>query len=176
MYGTRMKNISWISIKFKMDLGTIIAGIFMTAVCILPFVIMRRNRQKREKQLLNAISEIADGHNCKITQHETCANKVLGLAENDEALLFFKKGKEQDVDVKVFIDLSRIRKCSVLNTKRVINSAESIIERLELSFTSVNTREDYISIELFNLKEDYQLDGELQLAERWATMINQTLN
>ena len=157
-----------------MDLGTIIAATFMAAVCILPFVIMRRKTAKREKHLLNEFMELANQHNCKITQHEVCENKVLGLAEKEKGLIFFKKGKEQDV--KVFVDLSRIGKCSVLNTKRVINSDESIIERLELSFNSMNTKENDVFIELYNLKEDYQLDGELQLTEKWVGMINNTIN
>lgn len=49
--------------------------------------LQQQKKAKQKKQLLNTI---AIQQNCKITQHELCANFIIGLDENKKCVFFFK--------------------------------------------------------------------------------------
>ena len=160
-----------------MDSGTIIIGAISIAICILPFIMLRRNKQRIEKQRLLGLENLAAQHRGNITQHEFCGDFVIGLDEANKFVFFFRKTKDRET--ARHINLDGIQKCKAINTSRSIQSKEGeykVVDRLELVFVPGTKNEPDLVLELYNAEESMQLVGELQLIDRWEKKINQLLN
>jgi len=153
-----------------MDTTTMIIGAVVIALCMLPFVIMGSNKKKRKAQLLKSLSEIAAGHDCKITRHEFFDQFIIGLDDAGSYAFFLKKSK--DDEVSEYVDLSVVQKCKVVNSSRVAGGNVIITDKVELSFLSVDKKNPDKKFELYTSEESMQLTGELQLAEKWAEEVN----
>lgn len=159
-----------------MDWGTAIIGLITVFICIVPFVIMHYNRLKKENKMFQALIEIAKQNNGNISQHEFCGDFVLGI-DDFNAFVFYFKQKREDA-VSEFVDLSDIQTCQVVKKIRNIKNDIanlSIIERVELCFTSKNMNKEETKFELYDEEINMQLSGELQLADKWVKIINDRL-
>jgi hypothetical protein len=158
----------------EMDLGTAIIGLISILICIIPFIIMRYNRIKKEKILLQNLSKIADQHNCKISNYEFCGDFVIGINYDKNLLFFYKKNKVDSMSQ--YVNLLDMHICKVV--KSLIHndkSSFSQIERLELVFYPKNKNNFETRFELFNLLTNVHLSGELQFADKWSNQINNLL-
>lgn len=153
----------------EMDWGTAIVGLIMLLICIVPFVIMYYNRVKKENKILQSLNEIAQPHNCKISQHEFCGDFVLGIDESRNFVFFFKQKKEEAISQ--FVDLAEIQSCQVV--KKAISTYS--IQKLELAFLPTNKSKTETKFELYDEEINTQLSGELQFVDKWAKQINDRL-
>lgn len=156
-----------------MDSGTLIIGTIIIAICILPFILIGNSIKKRKKQLLQSLSGLARQKNSKITHYELGADLAIGMDESTDFLFFFRRVKDKEIEQH--IDMKTIQNCKVLNTSRTIrNSKESyqLTDKLELCISPKVKNRPEIILEFYNSDENLQLDGELQLIEKWAKVVN----
>jgi hypothetical protein len=159
-----------------MDSGSIIIAAILLAICIMPFVMMSINRQKREKQMLTAIMKIAGQHNCKVAQHECCGNFIIGIDETKNVVFFYQPLKDSLIE-KV-VNLGEIQECEVINSSRSFgdgNGYYQVIDKLNLSFTPIARNGSPIVLNFYDAEQNVQLSGELQSIEKWGKRINQRL-
>jgi hypothetical protein len=159
-----------------MNLTTILLAGGTIGLCMIPFFLMTRSRNEREKKLLQSLLNISNQGNCKITLHEISGDLAIGIAEHDNVLLFFKQGKEKET--QKFINLAPFQSCRVNNLGRTIKNTDDNyrkIERLELLLEPLDKKQATISLEFYNMEDSFQLDGELQLVEKWEKIINATI-
>ena len=90
-----------------MNLGTAITGAIFIAIFMLPFIFMLQGRKKKEKQLLQSISTVANNQNCKISKYELCEEFAIGLDETANQLFFLKRTEDQEI--AQFVNLSEIK-------------------------------------------------------------------
>ncbi|MCC6754323.1 MAG: hypothetical protein IT266_10120 [Saprospiraceae bacterium] len=162
-----------------MDLGTTITGIIILLICIIPFVIMYLNNQKREKKLLQELSTFAERNNCKISQHELWNNNsLIGIDETANMIFFIKKLKGNEIMQQ--INLTEIQKCRVINSGRTVsnkNGSHKVVDKLDLAFTFHDKNKEEIIVEFYNADYDsLTLSGELQLVEKWCKIINDRIS
>jgi hypothetical protein len=137
---------------------------------------MGRSKNKRRKQLLQAMSMNAEEHNCKITTHDFCANFVIGLDENRKTLFFFKE--TGGIAISRNIALNKIKHCQILNTSKSIKGNQGTyreIDKLGFSFIPTARNSPSISLEIYDYEESLPLSGELQLIDKWVKNINNIL-
>lgn len=159
-----------------MDSGSLLIGAIMLALCVVPILFIGRSRKKHKKKLLNSLLSFAESQNCNITQHELCGKISLGLAEDPNYFFFVKHSKEKVT--KQYVNLTEIQNCKVINTSTAVGSkAEKIkvLDKLEMSFVPHDKSKQGIIIQFFDVEEDVQLTGELQLIEKWSKLINHKL-
>jgi hypothetical protein len=159
-----------------MDLNSAMAGAIMIAICILPFISMSRGRKKRDKQMLQSLTEIAKQHNCQISQHEFCGDFVIGIDEIKNSVFFHKHLRDKTIEQ--FIDLASIKNCKIININRAIKNHEGthkVIDKLELVFIPASKNKSEITLEFFNSDVTTQLYGELPTIEKWSKLINDRL-
>lgn len=160
-----------------MELGTTIIGLMGLIICIAPVILLRRSRKNKEKELFTALQQIAGSCGKEVGQYECGMEFIIGLS-NDNASVFFYK-KRNETELKEVIHLETVRKCSV-NTIRKSSgdkkSTETVIDKLELVFDpkGKNNR-TILRLELFNSTEFFQPTGELQIAQKWESIINSNL-
>lgn len=159
-----------------MDLETLEIALVLVAICIVPFIIMGTNKKKRDKQLLQLLLDSASKENCKITQSELLNDVAIGLDETNNKLFFFKK--IESIEIAQHVSLLEMKSCGILNSNRLMDSKKKkdvIIEKIGLSFTPLDKNKAHEIFEFFNSEETMLLSGELQLAQKWAKIVNNLL-
>lgn len=159
-----------------MNLGTAITGAIFIAVFMLPFIFMLHGRKKKEKQLIKSIFAIANDHHCKISQQEISEEFAIGLDELANHLFFFKK--TPDKEIAQHVNLAEIKSCKVIKTGNVTGEKGEnykSIEKLDLQFSFLDKKNPDISFTFYNSEENFGLNGEIQLIEKWANIVNERL-
>jgi len=157
-----------------MDSGTLISGGTFIFFCIILFVVINRNKQKREKQFLLPLYALAEKDNCKISKFDIWNNSVIGIDEVRNFVFVIKKTIDNETSQR--INLAEIQRCRLIEASRITGPKEGNLkacDRIDLAFISYNKNTpDYI-VEFYNSNTDrLTLTGELQLAEKWCEIVN----
>jgi len=159
-----------------MDTGISIVGvIIMLIMFVLPFVIVRRNRNNREKKFTQALNALAAKRGCNISENESWNDRcTIGIDKVVHVLFFIRKNENDNVEY--IINLPETQACRIINTSRTIRDGKesySVIEKLELCFEFFDKTRPQTLLVFYNAKhESLTLAGELQIAERWVQIIN----
>lgn len=160
-----------------MDLGIIIITLVFIAIVTAPFILTGNSRKRKKKILFHQLTKIAENDDCTITQHEFCAEFVIGLDEMANHLFFYKKVETREIAKS--LHLSEFKSCSLINSNRTVSIRKEkyyVVDKLELTFYPAEKEAPEISIELYNDEFDsLTLTGELQLAEKWEKLLNEKL-
>lgn len=160
-----------------MNTSTMISVAIIIAIVLVLYLGISMNRKNKEKKKLQALTDLASKQNCKITKYELDSKISLGLDEKNDFLFFLKKTGE--FTVTKYINLSEVKKCKVVNTNRTVkfnNSNSVVVERLEISLELNGKTAEPALLEFYNVNTDGSiLNGELQLAEKWSAILNETL-
>ena len=159
-----------------MNLGTVIVGAIFIAIFMLPFIFMLSGRKKKEKQLKQSILAIANNHNCKISQQEICDEFAIGLDETLNQLFFFKKTTEKEI--AQHINLAEIKSCKVIKTEHSTGNKQDsvkLIDKLDLHFSFLDRKNPDISLVFYDSEENFGMDGEIQMIEKWSKIVNDRL-
>jgi hypothetical protein len=155
-----------------MSITTILAALLLTAVCVLPFIIMKRRGKKAEKKFLQVLFDRAMSNNSEISQYDLTTRLIIGIADASNFIFFVKRHRDKDLITQV--DLNRIESCYLNKTTRnSIDGNYSLTDKIELrlAFSDKNSQEAVL--EFYNLESDsLSMNGELQLAEKWYSVIS----
>lgn len=158
-----------------MDLGATITVTLFILLFVVPFIIIKRRSSKNDKQFQEALFKLAHDANRKIAHFDRWRNSAIGIDEQNEFIFFIREIKS-DRTTKV-VQLEKIARCRLVNTNRTAGEKNvRIIDRLELALSSHQKNEPELILEFYN--SDYDslvLSGELQLAEKWVKIINESL-
>lgn len=151
-------------------------GIILLLLCVLPFIIIRKNRQKRDKKFKDTIYSFAEESNCKIDVYDGWRNTIIGLDNHNRKLFFLRK--MGDKHVRIVVDLLNIQGCSVLNTRwNTKGEGNGMTQKLELAFSTRDKNKPVIPLEFFNADYDsLTMMDELLFAEKWSGLINAMLS
>ncbi len=158
-----------------MDFRSTVVGAIIIAICLVPFILMRRASNKKRKQMFFSLDKIANEHQRQISQHEMCGDFILGSDQDTDFVFFYREKSNGSSSQSV--DLSKIKSCQASKGTRTIKSKagnSSIIERVDLSFLPKDKHKPEVKFELFSVG-DIQLNGELELADKWSAKINHRL-
>ena len=156
-----------------MDSGTLIMGAVLIAICVLPFVIVGRNRKKKKKQILQLLTNIAKKYNAQISRYDFCAGFAIGLDETKNAVVLYKQG--QDGVTENYVNLSEIQKSRAVTTHRTVGDKDrnfNVIDRLDLVLVPIAKQKEDIKLPFFDAEDSLQMSSEMPLAEKWSDLIN----
>ena len=159
------------------NIGTAISGAVFITLCIIPFMMMSRNRKKKEKAFLAKLGEMATQHHAQIDEYGIAATFAIGLDKAQQRVFFYQQTKEKSNQQS--IDLRSVQACKMVSTNRKVKNNgtdQNVIEKLELVFTPRKEGQAPIRLKCFNKQQSLQLYGELQLAQQWASIITQQLS
>lgn len=154
----------------EMNVGTAIIGLVCTAVCFLPFFLIGGSRKKMEKAMLLSLENLAKNHQSDIGKYDYNKTFIIGF-NNAKDMVFFRYEHNNRV-INQSIELEKVAQCKCKKSK---NKNTKNIQKLELQFTPKNVKNKVISFEIFNDQYQSSLNGELQLADKWAQLINDEL-
>src|SRR5215204_4861510 len=115
-------------------MGSIITGLIILMICLLPFVLMNRRHRKKEREFLKELHSKSDNKKAKISQYDSWSNAAIGIDVNSDVVFFTRKTADSNINQQVI--LRDVAQCKIER----INSQESMrykaIEKLELFFIS----------------------------------------
>lgn len=155
-----------------MNTGVTITTIVLTSLIIIPLISLQLQKRKHTNKILNTLRTIADQQNSNITAYEVNGDYAIGVDQNRKQLFFYREKEEGNILKN--IDLNTIKKCEVINSKSN-NSKSHVIDSVGLNFVSNTKMQQDSMIELYNHKESYQLNGELDFVKKWSKTIQDIL-
>jgi len=156
-----------------MDLTTSLIGFAVILICVVPIIVINQNTKKYAKLLLTKMEELAEKHQSTITRHDQWNNAAIGMDEKTGHVFFI--AKEKNNENLQCINLSDVIECRVLQVARS-NGANRLIEKLSLGFVFTDKYKSEVALEFYNSSTgSMTLSGELQLVEKWCTVINRHL-
>lgn len=139
---------------------------------------MSINSRKKEKKLLQGLTEIAESNNCKISRYELWNSSTIGI--DDTSLMIFYTRKSKDIETSQQINLTETQKCRVINLSRTVSNKEGnfkVVDKLELAFSFQDKNRSEVVLEFYNADYDsLTLTGELQLVEKWCKLFNDKIS
>ena len=133
-------------------------------------------RKRREGQMLQILSGIAGRNGSHVAMHEVFGDFIIGMDESHSHVFFYKKNQGNPLEQS--INLSAIQQCKVVNSTVNIqgkNGKYQVTDRLALTFIPKDKSLAASRLEFFNAEDSMQLNGELQVAEKWAKMVHEGL-
>lgn len=159
-----------------MDLGTALIGLILTALCVIPIILIARGNKKSQNKLEQSLTSLAAKSNCKIAKKEYCGELIIGIDDNANHFFYVKQFKDKETTHHV--NLAEMQQCKVINTGKTMshkNQNVKVIDKLELFFTPTDKNKPGVSLEFYNADDEIQMTGELILIEKWAKELNQKL-
>lgn len=157
-----------------MDLGSATFGLVTLACFIVPVIYLQHLRTKERKKFLKDFMHLAEQQQLFISEHDFWNHsQAIGMGTSKNKLFYLKK--QEDQEQKILIDLYEVEACRLNNINRNVNQ-NKVIDRLELVFTFRNPRIPQRTLVFYNKEETISLHEELEIVERWKTIINARLN
>ncbi|WP_026463849.1 hypothetical protein [Adhaeribacter aquaticus] len=145
---------------------------------IIPFLVMGINNKKKDTKLLQRLRLLAEKTNGSITHYDLWSNTLLIGIDNNTCQIFFIR-QEENKETSKQIELSEIQTASVLNNSREINNKEGsskISDEIGLLLSYKGQRQKEEVLTFYNSNFDgLMLKGELQLADKWSRIINDSI-
>jgi hypothetical protein len=161
-----------------MDLISAIIGTGIVLLCALPFIFHSISRKKREKHLFNLLTDMANEHNCNLTEHEVSSDFAIGIDKINSYFFFVTKSKENET--RQHINLADFQSCKVIAIDDINGNNDDInngTEKLFLSLIPIVKEKPIINLELFDEAKRNRMNGqeEKNICEKWSIIINNKL-
>jgi hypothetical protein len=152
---------------------TIIA-IGLVVLLLIPFIINYSIQRRKRKNFLRSLKELAGKHDSVISQYDFWKHTyAIGIDENSKKV--FYRSITNDNVKEIAVDLNNVKNCSVVNQGTAVkseNGTRFTADQVGLDFTYLNPGNSEIFLAFFDGSEPMSiLDGELNLAEKWASKI-----
>jgi len=147
-----------------MDQSSLIIGIVLLIVCVLPFILFSLNNSKKRKNRIQNLIQKAKENNATIQEKDDWNQSIIGIDKSNKLLFFSKKSEEFDKFIS--INISELQKCQIERTE----NNQKVLEKLELelSFATKPT----IVLEFFNKNETRLLVNEIELIQKWQKLLS----
>jgi hypothetical protein len=154
-------------------MGSIITAIIIVMICLLPVVLMTRRHKRKEKELLKSLCP-KPGKEANISKYDSWSNAAIGIDVNSDIVFFTKNTGDDNINQQVM--LGDIEQCKIVRINSGESSRNKAIEKLELFFIPKTKEKAVNALNFYNAEYDGPtLAGELQLAEKWCSIINERL-
>lgn len=153
-----------------MDIGIVLIAIITLLICVLPFIIMIRNKRKKAKEFTETIFRAAAKSGSKIDQFDRWNNTIIGVDNLNRKLFFYRKLSDKEILKEA--DLSDFEMCDIIKTQRNAKDYNGI-QRLELRLISRDKDKPNTQLEFYNAEHDnLTIMDELLLLEKWLSIVN----
>ena len=172
MFKHIFKNQLYQKLKIKkMELSTTLIGLFITALCIAPFLWFSYTNKQHKKQIINSLSS---DPTTKITSYEFCGDMALAYSATENRVFFYKKTKEQTITQA--IQLADFKSCQVAKiSDHQTNGQHQNIKKMYLTFHPKNPNQHEVTLPIYNADESMIIGGELLFVEKWAHEIQEKM-
>lgn len=156
-----------------MDTEIILIAAILVAICAFPFAYIIIKGNKATTDMVKKLQEIAGKDGYRITDSDYTGKIAIGVDDNAGILFFYKK--EGGFGTHERIDLKKIKNCRLQKEWAATGNGaieQTNLERLLLQLTLKNSSPKGVSLVFHDSNKDWQMNGELRIAEKWSNLIN----
>ncbi len=161
-----------------MESGTIITGIIIISIFMLPFILVNKNKSKERKKFLSTLFDLAQKNKSVISMHIEWNNAAIGIDKITHQLFFIRQNNGDKIEIS--IRLSEIKKCKLINSSREVSYKGDhckVIDRLSLQFTFQDISKPPVLLDFYNDEYDNLTpNGEQKITEDWLQIVSQELS
>jgi hypothetical protein len=133
-------------------------------VCVLPFILFSVNNSKKRKKRIQNLIQKAKENNATIQEKDDWNQSIIGIDKTNKMLFFSKKSEEFDKFIS--INISELLKSRIERTE----NKNKVLEKLELELTFASR--PTIVLEFFNKDETRLILNEIEIIQKWQTLLN----
>ncbi|KIX20163.1 hypothetical protein SY27_13500 [Flavobacterium sp. 316] len=150
-----------------MDTPNMIIGIVLSAIILLPILLINKSVLQKRKRIIAKLDALAIIDNKKIGELDTWTdNSVIGIS-TDNSKLYFSRNTDHYVK-EIAFDLKNIKECTIVNT---FKQGTNNIEKLELLLELYDSK-DRVSLEIFKVDEkNFIIGEEMRIAKKWYSKL-----
>lgn len=160
-----------------MDFGTIIIGVATLLLFFVPFIVVDWNKKRNENRFITKLLSLATNSACSISSYERWNESAIGIDINTHMLFFISKANNQEVSITV--NLNDASHCYVRNSGRTVKTKGNsikITDSISLAIVPKEKGKQDVLLPIYNVDYDSPtLNGELQLAEKWEAIANESI-
>lgn len=160
-----------------MEMKTFIMVSITVIVVVAPFVIVYLKNKGKTGKTKSVLSKYSSLYNSNIDESDTLGNMAIGIDYKQRRLFFIKHYKSKEVEQ--IIDLNEIKSVKLVNEKRSVKTGKTstlVVERIELVLAKKDNSNQNIILEIYNENVNMVLSGEVQLANKWNTILENILH
>ena len=157
-----------------MNLGMILISATLILLIVVPITLMQLKKRKKEQMLLKGLKSLSKQQKCTLTTYDVTSDFAIGLDQATKTLFYYKNTVLENVSKH--LNLSHFLDCEVLEARQ--NSSKNKkgeIENLNLVLYPIDKSTASETLKIYNSKENYQLNGEVDLIKKWKDLISTTL-
>ncbi len=154
---------------------TLIVGILMLLVFIVPVWIVMQKQKKNRKKLEVYLASLEREKNIKLTEHETWSNKIIGIDSNNGKALFVTEGA--DGKQVTLVDLHHISR-SIVERSTVSSESKSSLQAVtavRIRFVARSKAHADQVFVLYNEDIDGTIGSEIRMADTWVERFNKLI-
>lgn len=151
-----------------MDTSTLIIGVAVALICVMPFVLASTMQKRREKKLVGALDGMAGSVNAQYSNFEILRNGAIAIDEQGSYVFFARLAKGLD---QKCINLNEVKQCSVVEN---FHNSDSVADTMGLRFLLADGKQGEF-LEFFNSDIEATSEGISQLLGKWNLAINAKL-
>jgi hypothetical protein len=157
-----------------MDLGTVLTGAILVAICIIPIYAMGMDGRKRKKDVLRALQQLASQHQITFSESDYCAYFAIGIDASGTNVCFVNlhPGAQQ----ALVISLRDYHKAEQLQAAANIHQRgvdSRLVEKVGIRLH--NGHHQSLTLMFYDMDLDVQLSREIALADKWVKRITAAL-
>jgi predicted RND superfamily exporter protein len=160
-----------------MSLGLIIAGVVCLLLIVVVAIFSGKNKKAKHLKYISPLNALAEKVGGKISKTDIWNDSVIGIDEMKNLIFVIQKISTDEK--KIVINLAEVFRCRVSEISRTSGAKEGYMkafDRIDLVFSNREKSKADISVSFYNSETDrLTLTGELQLAEKWCTLVNNKL-
>lgn len=168
-----------------MDLYIILTWVItlLTIVSVVAFLYVKRII--KEKRVFSTLQSFALENNSTISRYDYCDKTLIGIDNQGANKLFFvrtivDKKTNSHKEFREVINLTEVINCRLEKAVRTVQLDKEkvkVIDKIELIFSLVCPNKLEVILEFYNNDYDnLMLSGELQLARKWAEIVNYAIS
>ncbi len=150
--------------------------IYMALMIVVPgfFIVFLNYRSTKKKEAkINHLRKFAEEQHSQLVEVENLNDYLLGI-DKEKSMLFYADLKKDSFQ---YISLSSVKKSTIKETARVLDSGPKVTERVDLQLLSLSAQQAPIFWNFFDIENGkLQLSGEHQFLEKWTGIINQQIS
>lgn len=164
-----------------MDSNSIITVIGIGLVCIIVILLVRMSKKQKKDKVLKSLKRLIDNteFSLDLVDYWEGIRTSTQIAIDLKKLWLFFIRKTNNAENTLTINLSEIKKANLITHSRLAGEGknkQTVIDRIYIELIFPAKEKPSIMVEFYNNEFDsLQLTGELQLAEKWTTLINEKI-
>jgi hypothetical protein len=161
-----------------MDTGAALIGLGFILIMLTPFILYFGSQKIKAMRLIRQFNDLSRLHKMSLSKSEIWdKNYAIGIDIEAKKILYINRKKDHRQEV--LIDLSNVVNCRISNgikSNQTGSEVKSLNDKLGLELTFSEPATSVAALEFFDgdALMSYP-DGELEIAERWVTLINSCL-